>query len=197
MARQLRLEYDGALYHVTARGNGRQNIYLHDTDRDRFLTLLGEEVRQQQWRCYAYCLMANHYHLLLETPEGNLSQGRRRLNGRDTQAFKRRHQTGGACVARPIYQYSGGKRGLSVGALSVYCPQSGVGPMGSTGPRWAVEQLSSHGERRGGGLIGSMRGWALGAFIGQKTRRGGGMPNLFGKASTGPRHGRRFVDRLS
>jgi len=53
MARQLRLEYDGALYHVTARGNGRQNIYLHDTDRGRFLTLLGEEVRQQLWRCYA------------------------------------------------------------------------------------------------------------------------------------------------
>ena len=49
MARQLRLESDGALYHVTARGNGRKNIYLDDTDRGRFLTLLGEEVRHQQW----------------------------------------------------------------------------------------------------------------------------------------------------
>ena len=50
MARQLRLEYDGALYHVTARGNGRQAIYLDDTDRGRFLVLLGEEGRQQHWR---------------------------------------------------------------------------------------------------------------------------------------------------
>ena len=70
MARQLRLEYEGALYHVTARGNARQAIYLDDTDRRRFLDLLGREVEQQQWHCYAYCLMDNHYHLLLETPEG-------------------------------------------------------------------------------------------------------------------------------
>ena len=92
MARQLRLEYEGALYHVTARGNGRQAIYLDDTDRRRFLDLLGQEIEQQQWRCYAYCLMDNHYHLLLETPEGNLSRGMRRLNGTYTQAFNRRHE---------------------------------------------------------------------------------------------------------
>jgi len=92
MARQLRLEYEGALYHVTARGNGRQDIYLDDTDRRRFLELLGDEVEQQHWRCYAYCLMGNHYHLLLETPEGNLSCGMRRLNGRYTQELNRRHQ---------------------------------------------------------------------------------------------------------
>jgi len=92
MARQLRLEYAGALYHVTARGNGRQDIYLNDKDRRRFLELLGEEVGQQHWRCYAYCLMGDHYHLLLETPEGHLSRGMRRLNGRYTQEFNRRHQ---------------------------------------------------------------------------------------------------------
>jgi len=92
MARQLRLEYEGALYHVTARGNGRQHIYLDDADRFRFLELLGKEVEQQQWRCYAYCLMDNHYHLLLETPEGHLSEGMRRLNGTYTQAFNRRHR---------------------------------------------------------------------------------------------------------
>ncbi len=91
MARQLRLAYAGALYHVTARGNGRQAIYLDDADRHRFLDLLGEEVAQQHWRCYAYCLMGNHYHLLLETPEGDLSGGMRRLNGRYTQGFNRRH----------------------------------------------------------------------------------------------------------
>jgi len=92
MARQLRLEYAGALYHVTARGKAQQNIYLDEQDRRRFLDLLGCEVSQQQWRCYAYCLMNNHYHLLLETPEENLSCGMRRLNSLYTQTFNRRHQ---------------------------------------------------------------------------------------------------------
>ena len=91
MARQLRLDYPGALHHVTARGNAQQPIFLDDADRYRFLTLLGEEILQQHWRCYAFCLMGNHYHLLLETPEPNLSRGMRRLNGRYTQYFNRRH----------------------------------------------------------------------------------------------------------
>lgn len=91
MARQLRLDYSGALHHVTARGNAQQPIFLDDADRHRFLTLLGEEILQQHWRCYAFCLMGNHYHLLLETPEPNLSCGMRRLNGRYTQYFNRRH----------------------------------------------------------------------------------------------------------
>ena len=91
MARQLRLEFEGALYHVTARGNARQAIYKDDRDRARFVGLLAREVAQQHWRCYAYCLMDNHYHLLLETPEPNLSQGMRRLNGAYTQGFNRRH----------------------------------------------------------------------------------------------------------
>jgi REP element-mobilizing transposase RayT len=82
MARQLRLEYDGALYHVTARGNGRVEIYLKDTERRCIRELLGDEVEQPHWRCYAFCLMGNHSHLLLETQEGNLSRGMRRLNKR-------------------------------------------------------------------------------------------------------------------
>ena len=92
MARQLRLEFDGALYHVTARGNERRPIYLDDTDRKLFLKLLGKEIRQQGWLCYSYCLMDNHYHLLLGTPQPNLSRGMRRLNGVYTQTFNRRHQ---------------------------------------------------------------------------------------------------------
>lgn len=91
MARQLRLEFAGALYHVTARGNARQAIYADDQDRAHFLDLLAREIVQQRWRCYAYCLMDNHYHVLLETPEPTLSQGMRRLNGRYTQSFNRRH----------------------------------------------------------------------------------------------------------
>ena len=90
MARPLRLEFPGALYHVTSRGNARQNIFLDVEDRHRFLDLFGKEVAQQGWRCYAYCLMDNHYHLLIETPEPTLVSGMRRLNGVYTQAFNRR-----------------------------------------------------------------------------------------------------------
>lgn len=92
MARPLRLEFPGALYHVTSRGNARQKIYLDDEDRHLYLDLLGKEVTQQGWRCYAYCLMDNHYHLLIETPEPTLVSGMRRLNGVYTQAFNRRHR---------------------------------------------------------------------------------------------------------
>lgn len=92
MARQLRLEFAGAVYHVTARGNARQAIYADDQDRARFLHLLGREIAQQRWRCYAYCLMDNHYHVLLETPEPTLSQGMRRLHGVYTQSVNRRHR---------------------------------------------------------------------------------------------------------
>lgn len=91
MARPLRLEFPGAVYHITARGDAQEDIYRDDADRLLFLDLLGKEVRQQRWRLYAYCLMDNHYHLLLETPEGNLVAGMRRFNGVYTQAFNRRH----------------------------------------------------------------------------------------------------------
>jgi REP element-mobilizing transposase RayT len=91
MTRPLRIEYPGALYHVTARGDGREAIYLNDADREDFLSVLGSVVRRFNWRSHAYCLMGNHYHLLLETPEPNLSQGIRQLNGVYTQRFNRRH----------------------------------------------------------------------------------------------------------
>lgn len=87
MARPLRLQFPGAVYHLTAHGNARQAIYLDDADRHAFLRLLSREVQQHRWRCYAYCLMSNHYHLLIETPEGNLVSGMRRLNGVYSQAL--------------------------------------------------------------------------------------------------------------
>lgn len=92
MARPLRLEYAGALYHLTARGNARADIFVDDNDRRRFLELLGQEITQQGWRCYAYCLMNNHYHLLIETPAPNLVAGMRRFNGVYTQNFNHRHK---------------------------------------------------------------------------------------------------------
>jgi putative transposase len=95
MARPLRLEFSGAVYHVTARGDRREAIFLDDQDRQRFLGLLGREIGQQNWLLYAYCLMGNHYHLLLETPEANLARGMRRLNGVYTQGFNRRYGLSG------------------------------------------------------------------------------------------------------
>jgi len=91
MARPLRLEYEGAVYHITSRGNARQAIFLDDGDRRAFLEVLTEVVKWFRWLCYAYCLMDNHYHLLVETPEANLSRGMRQLNGVYTQRFNRRH----------------------------------------------------------------------------------------------------------
>ncbi len=92
MARPLRLEFEGGLYHVTSRGDGREAIFLVDADRESFLEVLGKVVRYYRWLVHAYCLMGNHYHLLLETPEANLSRGMRQLNGVYTQRFNARHR---------------------------------------------------------------------------------------------------------
>jgi putative transposase len=92
MARPLRLEFVGAVYHLTSRGNARQRIFLNDADRELFLGTLAHVVSRYSWICHAYCLMANHYHLLIETPKANLSIGMRQLNGIYTQSFNRRHR---------------------------------------------------------------------------------------------------------
>lgn len=91
MARPLRLEFAGALYHVTSRGDRQDDIYETDADRDGFLSLLGDVCSTYNWVCHAYCLMGNHYHLLIETPDANLSKGMRQLNGVYTQSFNRSH----------------------------------------------------------------------------------------------------------
>lgn len=91
MARPLRLEFPGALYHVTSRGNVRQAVVADEVDRTRWVTVLAQTVERFGWRLYAYCLMDNHYHLLLETPQPNLARGMRHLNCVYTQAFNRRH----------------------------------------------------------------------------------------------------------
>lgn len=92
MARPLRIEFAGALYHVTSRGNAREAIYLTDEDRQQFLTLLENTVKRYDWYCHAYCLMGNHYHLLIETNTPALSKGMKYLNGTYTQYFNRQHQ---------------------------------------------------------------------------------------------------------
>jgi len=91
MARPLRPQFPGALYHITARGNDKQDIFYDERDNLRFLKLLGHTVQQYRWLCHGYCLMGNHYHLILETPEPNLARGMKRLNSRYCITFNKRH----------------------------------------------------------------------------------------------------------
>jgi REP element-mobilizing transposase RayT len=95
MARPLRLEYPGALYHVSSRGNGGTKISRSDKDRNVFLAILDAVILKYHWLLHAYCLMDNHYHLVVETPDGNLSRGMRQLNGMYTQKFNWRHHLTG------------------------------------------------------------------------------------------------------
>jgi REP element-mobilizing transposase RayT len=91
MSRPLRIEFAGALYHVTSRGDGRENIFVADEDRTCWLGVFAEVIEEFNWAVHAYCLMDNHYHLLVETVDGNLSKGMRQLNGVYTQRFNRHH----------------------------------------------------------------------------------------------------------
>jgi len=95
MARALRIEYDGAVYHVTSRGNGGQTVFNNKVVRELFLETLAQVNKKFNWICHAYCLMGNHYHLLVETPDGNLSAGMRQLNGVFTQHWNRKQKQSG------------------------------------------------------------------------------------------------------
>lgn len=95
MARPLRLQFPDGIYHVTARGNDRRPIFEGEDDCGRFLVVLAATVARYRVVCHAYCLMGNHYHALLQTPEANLSAAMRQLNGVYTQRFNRRHERSG------------------------------------------------------------------------------------------------------
>jgi len=95
MSRKPRLEFPGAIYHINHRGNHQEYIYLHDEDRKLFLDLLETTIQRMNWICHAYCLMGNHYHLLLEIPDGVLSRGMAWLNGVYTQKFNRKYSMTG------------------------------------------------------------------------------------------------------
>ena len=92
MARPLRIEFAGALYHITSRGNARGDIYATDNDRIRFLDQLEQVCHRHEWYCHAYCLMSNHYHLLIETNTPTLSQGMKLLNGGYTQYYNQQYR---------------------------------------------------------------------------------------------------------
>ena len=95
MARPLRQEVPGGLFHVYARGNNGRSIYLDERDRRRYLQLLAKVVGRQGWHCLSYCLMGNHMHVLLETPRPNLASGMQQLHGQYARYFNDRYRATG------------------------------------------------------------------------------------------------------
>src|SRR6185503_8507483 len=92
MPRKLRVEYEGAVYHVMNRGDRREPIFKDDVDRELFLRTLGECCTKTDWMVHALCLMGNHFHLVMETPKANLVAGMKWLLGTYTRRFNRRHK---------------------------------------------------------------------------------------------------------
>ena len=87
MARQLRIQFEGALYHIISRGNERMMIFLDEADRTKYLNILHTTIERFNWLCHVYCLMGNHYHLMIETPVANLAKGMKYLNQVYSQFF--------------------------------------------------------------------------------------------------------------
>ena len=92
MPRKLRVQYPGAMYHVMCRGDRREDVFLDDVDRQDFLKTLAEACQKTEWQVHAYCLMRNHYHLVLETPNGNLVAGMAWLQSTYTIRLNHRHK---------------------------------------------------------------------------------------------------------
>jgi REP element-mobilizing transposase RayT len=95
MSRQIRIEYEGAIYHLMNRGDRREDIFVDDRDRQDFLKTLGEVCQRAGWRVHAYCLMGNHFHLVVETPQPTLVAGMKWFLGTYTQRFNARHRMRG------------------------------------------------------------------------------------------------------
>ncbi|MBI4658073.1 MAG: transposase [Verrucomicrobia bacterium] len=113
MARRLRVQFPGAIYHLMNRGDRREDIFRDDQDRHRFLETLGEACAKTGWRVHAFCLMRNHFHLVVETPQPNLAVGMKWLLGTYTSRFNRRHQGSG-------HLFSGRYKSLLVGGEGGY-----------------------------------------------------------------------------
>ena len=116
MPRPLRIELAGALYHVTSRGDRREDIFLDDSGRRCWLENIRTVCERFNWVCHAYCLMDNHYHIVIETIEGNLSKCMRQLNGIYTKQFNRSH-------GRVGYFYQGRYKAILVDKDSLVVPE--------------------------------------------------------------------------
>ena len=139
MTRPLRLEFEGALYHITSRGDRQENIYETDDDRLGFVSLLSKVCETYNWTCHAYCLMSNHYHLLIETHEANLSKGMRQLNGVYSQQFNRRNHRCGHVFQGRYKSILVDNRELSIGTGTLHYTESGESRHGTMGPGMALE----------------------------------------------------------
>ena len=127
MSRPLRLEYPGAVYNVMNRGDHSEPIFKDDRDHERFLATLAEACAKTQWQVHAYCLMNNHFHLVLETPQGNLAVGMKWFLGTYTARFNRRHKLFG-------HLFSGRYKSLIVdgsgnGCLKMVCDYVNLNPV--------------------------------------------------------------------
>ena len=99
MARKLRIQYPGAIYHCTSRGNQRAEIFKNNKDRELFMDTLAEACAKTDWQIHAWCLMSTHFHLVVETPKANLVEGMKWLLGTYTSRFNRRHRLSGHLFA--------------------------------------------------------------------------------------------------
>ena len=106
MARKIRIEYPGAIYHVMNRGDRREAIFKDDSDRELFLKTLGETCVKTGWLVHAYCLMGNHFHLVLETAQANLVAGMKWLLGTYTSRFNHKHRLIEACQSGQFLGYA-------------------------------------------------------------------------------------------
>src|SRR2546426_3530743 len=127
VARKLRVQYPGAFYHVMNRGDRREPIFRDDTDHQSFLATLGEVCVKTGWQVHAYCLMGNHFHLVVETPQANLVAGMKWFLGAYSSRFNRRHRLFG-------HLFSGRYKALLVdgsgsGYLRVVCDYVHLNPV--------------------------------------------------------------------
>jgi REP element-mobilizing transposase RayT len=121
MARQPRIEYAGAAYHVMARGNQGRAIYADDRDRQRWIETLEQACERTGWGIHAYVMMGNHYHLLVQTPEGNLAAGMKWLQSTYTQRYNSRHKVFGHLFqGRYKALVVDGRQGNYFGVVSTY-----------------------------------------------------------------------------
>jgi REP element-mobilizing transposase RayT len=137
MARKLRVEYEGAIYHVMNRGDRREAIFKDDKDRQLFLETLGQACTKTDWQVHAWCLMGNHFHLVVETPQANLVAGMKWFLGTYTGRFNRRHKLFG-------HLFSGRYKALIVDGMRLCAFEPGAGEVAAEGTETGclpVEQL--------------------------------------------------------
>jgi REP element-mobilizing transposase RayT len=135
-------------HHVNTRRNVDQLLFVDDADRLQFLAKLEQTVFRNRWLCHGYCLMSNHYHLLIETPEHNLGAGMLLLNGMYARYFNWRQETVGHVFQGPYHDESGARRRPPSRDLSLHRPQSCPSRTRAPPLRLALEQLPSDSRSR-------------------------------------------------